>query len=47
MIRNAIQGGKNIDTKLGDWDLVTEYDRQVEHILISGLSTEFPNHKCV
>ncbi|XP_033227564.1 inositol monophosphatase 1-like [Belonocnema kinseyi] len=47
VIRNAIQGGKTIDTKLGDWDLVTEYDRQVEEILISGLSTEFPNHKFI
>ena len=34
-----------IETKSGDWDLVTEFDRKVEQILISGLAKEFPNHK--
>ncbi|XP_015513723.1 inositol monophosphatase 1-like [Neodiprion virginianus] len=47
VIREAIQGGKNIETKAGDWDLVTQYDRKVEEILISGLSKEFPTHKFI
>ncbi|XP_046739926.1 inositol monophosphatase 1-like [Diprion similis] len=47
VIREAIQGGKNIETKAGDWDLVTQYDRKVEEILIAGLSKEFPDHKFI
>lgn len=45
MIREAIQGGKCIETKAGDWDLVTQFDRKVEDILITGLAEEFPHHK--
>ncbi|KAH0564534.1 inositol monophosphatase 1-like [Cotesia glomerata] len=47
IIRDAIQGGKNIETKAGDWDLVTEYDKKVEQILIDGLVKEFPTHKFI
>lgn len=47
IIRDAIQGGKNIETKDGDWDLVTEYDKKIEEILIDGLVKEFPTHKYV
>ncbi|XP_015603774.1 inositol monophosphatase 1 [Cephus cinctus] len=47
VIRDAFQGGKNIETKAGDWDLVTQYDRKVEEILIAGLAKEFPNHKFI
>ncbi|XP_012261338.1 inositol monophosphatase 1-like [Athalia rosae] len=47
VIRDAIQGGKTIETKAGDWDLVTQYDRKVEEILIDGLAKEFPTHKFI
>ncbi|XP_012275413.1 inositol monophosphatase 1 [Orussus abietinus] len=47
IIRNAIQSSKNIETKAGDWDLVTQYDKEVEEILISGLAKEFPTHKFI
>ncbi|XP_033228032.1 inositol monophosphatase 1-like isoform X2 [Belonocnema kinseyi] len=47
VIRNAFQGGKLTDTKAGNWDLVTVYDKQVEQILITGLSNEFPDHKFI
>ncbi|KAK0180053.1 hypothetical protein PV327_005735 [Microctonus hyperodae] len=47
IIRNAIQGGKCIETKAGEWDLVTQYDKSVEEILISGLIKEFPTHKFI
>ena len=45
VIRGAFQGTKNIETKAGYWDLVTQYDKKVENILISGLANEFPKHK--
>ncbi|XP_043475394.1 inositol monophosphatase 1-like [Leptopilina heterotoma] len=47
VIREAIQGGKCIETKAGDWDLVTQFDRKVEDILITGLAEEFPHHKFI
>ncbi|XP_011302308.1 inositol monophosphatase 1 [Fopius arisanus] len=47
IIREAIEGGKNIETKAGDWDLVTQYDKRVEEVLITGLAEEFPNHKFI
>ncbi|XP_034171122.1 inositol monophosphatase 1-like isoform X1 [Osmia lignaria lignaria] len=47
VIRDAIQGCKNIETKGGDWDLVTQYDKQVEEILMSNISKEFPQHKII
>lgn len=45
VIREAIQGAKKIETKAGDWDLVTQYDRKVEEILTAGLAKEYPTHK--
>ncbi|OAD55063.1 Inositol monophosphatase 3 [Eufriesea mexicana] len=47
VIRDAIQGCKNIETKAGDWDLVTEFDKKVEEILIHNLAKEFPTHKFI
>jgi len=34
-----------IESKTADWDLVTEYDKKVEEILINGLKERFPTHK--
>ncbi|XP_034945787.1 inositol monophosphatase 2-like [Chelonus insularis] len=47
IIREAIQGKKTIETKAGDWDLVTQYDKKVEAVLIAGLAKEFPAHKFI
>jgi len=45
VIRDAFRGSKNIETKAGDWDLVTQYDKKVEAILIDNLAKKFPTHK--
>ncbi|XP_076181795.1 inositol monophosphatase 1-like isoform X1 [Ptiloglossa arizonensis] len=47
IIRDAIQGWKNIETKAGDWDLVTQYDKELEGILINGIAKKFPEHKFI
>ncbi|XP_047358035.1 inositol monophosphatase 2-like [Vespa velutina] len=48
VIREAIdRSNKKIETKAADWDLVTEYDRKVEKILIDNLTKEFPKHKFI
>lgn len=36
---------KNIETKSGSWDLVTEYDKLVEELLITGILAKYPDHK--
>lgn len=33
------------DTKQGDWDLVTYYDKAVEDFLIAGIRNHYPTHK--
>ncbi|XP_075228358.1 inositol monophosphatase 1-like [Lycorma delicatula] len=38
---------KNIETKTYDWDLVTEYDKRVEKIIIEQISELFPSHKFI
>ncbi|PSN30886.1 Inositol monophosphatase 2 [Blattella germanica] len=38
---------KNVDTKLGSWDLVTQYDRRVEKVLVAEISKKFPSHKFI
>lgn len=47
IIEDAIQGSKNIETKAGDWDLVTQYDKKVEEIVINSLAKKFPKHKFI
>ncbi|EZA53690.1 hypothetical protein DMN91_008194 [Ooceraea biroi] len=44
ILRDSINNQKNIDQKLGDWDLVTEYDRKIENVVISKLKRAFPDH---
>lgn len=36
---------KNIEFKTGNWDLVTDYDRRIEDILIRGIAAKYPDHK--
>lgn len=38
---------KNIQTKATSWDLVTEYDKKVETVLISQIQDLFPDHKFI
>lgn len=45
ILRSSISGRKNIDQKLGDWDLVTEYDRKIEDVIIGKLKQAFPDHR--
>ncbi|XP_076289742.1 inositol monophosphatase 1-like [Lasioglossum baleicum] len=46
-IKDAIQGSKKIETKAGDWDLVTQFDKKVEDILIKSIAKQFPKHKFI
>jgi fructose-1,6-bisphosphatase/inositol monophosphatase family enzyme len=45
IIQEGIEKTKNVDTKLGSWDLVTQYDRRVEKVLMAEISRKFPSHK--
>lgn len=47
ILKAAINGMKNVNQKLGDWDLVTEYDRKIEDVIISNLKSKFPNHRFI
>jgi hypothetical protein len=45
IIKEGIARTKNVDTKLSSWDLVTQYDRRVEKVLVAKISNKFPSHK--
>ncbi|XP_064110664.1 inositol monophosphatase 1-like isoform X3 [Macrobrachium nipponense] len=47
LVREAINKKKNIEIKSCAIDLVTESDKAVEKLLISGLSSSFPDHKFI
>ncbi|XP_017892486.1 inositol monophosphatase ttx-7-like [Ceratina calcarata] len=47
ILKTAINTTKTIDEKLGNWDLVTEYDRKIEAVLIDQLRTKFPDHRFI
>lgn len=47
ILKAAINGMKNVNQKLGDWDLVTEYDRKIEDVIIGNLKSKFPNHRFI
>lgn len=36
---------KSVDFKTSSFDLVTEYDRRCEELLIQGISKKYPSHK--
>lgn len=36
---------KHVEFKDGNWDLVTEYDRKIEEIFMSGIRAKYPDHK--
>jgi fructose-1,6-bisphosphatase/inositol monophosphatase family enzyme len=45
IIKDGIARTKNVNTKLGSWDLVTQYDKWVEEVLVTRISEKFPSHK--
>lgn len=47
LIREAFQKGKEVMTKDGFADLVTETDRKVEELVISHLQKKFPLHRFI
>ncbi|KAG8222662.1 hypothetical protein J437_LFUL003784 [Ladona fulva] len=47
LIKTRINSAKTIESKSSEIDFVTETDKEVEKILINGLSSEFPDHKFV
>ncbi|KAG7198887.1 hypothetical protein KM043_015710 [Ampulex compressa] len=47
ILKESINGSKSIDEKLGDWDLVTQYDRKIENVIIGKLSRAFPDHRII
>lgn len=47
VVLKAIGEGKQIETKSEFTDLVTQYDKQVEQLLIGGLREQYPNHKFI
>lgn len=38
---------KTVNTKQAYWDLVTDYDKAIENLLIAGIFQQYPNHKWV
>lgn len=36
---------KTVDFKTSNFDLVTEYDRRCEALLIQGITNQYPDHK--
>ncbi|GAB1865337.1 Inositol-1-monophosphatase [Camponotus japonicus] len=47
ILRDSINSLKQVDKKLGNWDLVTEYDRKIENVIIGKLKQAFPGHKFI
>ncbi|KAF7997230.1 hypothetical protein HCN44_005507 [Aphidius gifuensis] len=47
VLKSSIVATKTIKEKQGDWDLVTEYDRKIEDIIVGKLKNEFPDHKFI
>ncbi|XP_015126902.1 inositol monophosphatase 2 [Diachasma alloeum] len=47
VMRSSIVADKTVKEKQGDWDLVTEYDRAIEDIIVGKLRQQFPTHKFI
>lgn len=41
----GFDGDKKVESKDHEWDLVTDYDRKIENVLINGLKEKFPDHE--
>jgi len=46
-VRQALQNDKKVETKSNITDVVTETDRAVEAALVTGIQTEYPDHKFI
>ncbi|XP_067013488.2 uncharacterized protein [Anabrus simplex] len=47
LILEGFSAAKDVTTKNGPWDLVTEYDRKVENLAFAELKKKFPTHKFI
>ena len=47
MVDEGFRSVKEIQTKKGPWDVVTEYDLRVEKLIIGKLKEKFPDHKFI
>ncbi|EZA58400.1 hypothetical protein DMN91_005803 [Ooceraea biroi] len=47
IVREKINQRKHVLTKSCDVDLVTEWDQEVERLLIDGISSRYPDHKFI
>ena len=45
MVRVAFSASKEVDTKDGYADLVTDADRDVEEMIIQSLANQYPDHR--
>ncbi len=45
LVREGFSKTKNVDYKTSSHDLVTEYDRRCEELLIQGIQKKYPEHK--
>lgn len=45
VVKEGFSKTKNVDYKTSNFDLVTEYDRRCEELLIQGIKSKYPNHK--
>lgn len=45
IVRRGIDAVKKVETKTSVFDLVTEYDGQVEDFLVSEIHKKYPEHK--
>ncbi|XP_015509775.1 inositol monophosphatase 1 [Neodiprion pinetum] len=47
LVKETISRPKNVEVKSCDVDLVTETDKQVEKLLMDGISSKFPDHRFI
>lgn len=45
VVKEGFSKTTNVDYKTSSFDLVTEYDRRCEEVLIQGIQNKYPNHK--
>nr|XP_033201481.1 inositol monophosphatase 3-like isoform X1 [Bombus vancouverensis nearcticus] len=43
----GFEGEKIVESKAHEWDLVTDYDKKIEDILIKSLKEKFPDHEFI
>lgn len=45
LVKDGFSKTKSVDYKTSNYDLVTEYDRRCEELLIQGIKNKYPNHR--